>query len=749
LVRFHLLTLLEPIAIMQPGRVVELAELEQRDPASTHIDHTFAASWSAEDVARKMALLVKDAGRHPEHTPRAMQLLWLFGRDDPRPQAQNLDHPLRLLGELGSYETGHLLFCEALLDTIERELSVPDGRVAAAVSLIGPVLAREVLTTRASGRRQVALDGHFIDRKATATIRSRAIALLRAAALTGGDQAVAAVTVLENALHVPFGIGGGGAPKDVVDQWRPEQRELLAVLAEVLEAEPEPSLAARIREVLCHEHEFSRWPASRKRARSILTAHPPDLISSVVHAIEHPWSPRLDGAARQQVAHALLAEIQDADGLARLLNQALGHVRDPKANPLPLLADLAQVSPELGSGLAERAFANPEEPLTGHLGVIVALNRNGVTDRLWREAHPALRRLAASGYAMNSDDLGASDAAVLREMLAADDDEIRGNAILAVSRIKRADPRRTLELASHATPRNAHEVDHLLHGLSVADATDAQLAVFLGWLEEVDHLSWDAGEFIKRAAPRAPDRVVTLLINRAQDARDVVATSPLHGLLADLSDEDYAAAVRAVREAALDPEIAWRLGYLVEPISRGDYSELVAALVEWLSTPISHASAPPAHWCGSCPGRSCSRSTPLWRPRWTAAPPSIWTASAPRCMQLESAGPPRGASASRPTTTSLGSNGPRRSPMGSPRAAPAERSFLILPSGSPCTSPAIYAAMRRKTSSAASPGSSGKVGRSSFALRTPARRETRDRGAPLLSVGGAAVRRIRRAIAIA
>jgi hypothetical protein len=585
LARFHLLGLLEPIAIMQPERVLELAELEQRDPAGTHVDHTFGASWSAEDVARKMAPLVKDAGRHPEHTRRAMQLLWLFGRDDHRPQAQNLDHPLRLLGELGSYESGHLLFCAALLDTIERELSVPDGREAAAASLIGPVLAREVVSSRASGRRQVALDGHFIDRKATATIRSRAITLLRTAALTGGDRAVAAVTVIENALHVPFGIAARGAPKDVVDQWRPEQRELLAVLAEVLEAEPDPSLAAQIREVLRHEQEYSRWPASRKRARAILTANPPDLIPSVVHAIEHPWSPRLDGTAREQVAHALLAEVQDADELALLLNQALGHVRDPKANPLPLLADVAQVSPELGSGLVQRVFANPDEPLTTHLGVIVALNRDGVTDRLWGEQHLALRRLAASGYAMNSHDIGDSDAAVLRDMLAADDDEIRGNAVLAVSRINRADPRRTLELASHATPRNAYEIDHLLHGLSVPDATDGQLAVFLDWLEEVDHLSWEAGEFIKRAAPRAPDRVVTLLISRAHDSRDVVATSQLHGLLTGLSDEGYAAAVRAVREAALDPAVAWRLGYLVEPISRGDYSELVTALLEWLIDP--------------------------------------------------------------------------------------------------------------------------------------------------------------------
>jgi hypothetical protein len=585
LARWHLLGLLEPIAIMQPERVLELGELELRDPATIHVDHTWGASWSAEDVGRKLAPLIRDAGRHPQHTRRAMRLLWALGRDDHRPRAQNLDHPLRLLADLGSYETGHLLFCDALLDTVEQQLSCADGREAIAVDLIGAVMAREVLTSRASGRRQIALEGHFIDRKATAAIRTRAIALLGESALAGGTQATVAVSVIGDALHVPFGYYGDGAPKQVVDQWRPEQRQLLAILAETLDANPEPSLDAQVREILRREREYSRWPASRRRAQSILQAHPPEIVPALVHAIEHPWSPRLDGSARERVAQALTAEAHDVDSLAGLLNEALNHVRDPKANPLPLLADLARGSLQLASGLLERAFANPDEPLTAHLGVVVALRRDALPERLWRGEYLALRRLAASAYAMNSDDLTDDDETFLTEMLIDADDEIRYSAVLAVSRIGQTQPTRALRLAAHASPKNAHEIDDLLHGLSVTCASSAQVEVFLGWLEHTDHLSWEAGEFIKQLAPRAPDRVVTLLIERARDGRDVVAASQLHGLLEGLTESDYAAAVRTVREAALDRAVAWRLGYLIGPISRGDYSELVSALLEWLVDP--------------------------------------------------------------------------------------------------------------------------------------------------------------------
>ncbi|HEY5261863.1 MAG TPA: hypothetical protein VIJ33_07095 [Solirubrobacteraceae bacterium] len=584
LVRFRLLGLLEPIAIMQPERVLELGELELRAPAETHVDNIFAASWSAEDVGRKLAPLVRDAGRHPQHTRRAMRLLWMLGRDDGRPQAQNLDHSLRLLGELGSYESGHPAFCEALLDIVEEQMATPDGHEAAAVTLLGSVMVREVLTTRGSGRRQFALEGHFIDRKATAAIRMRAIGLLRGSALSGGERAAAAITVIAHALRVPFGFGGGGAPKEVVDQWRPEQRQLLGVLAEVLEV-ADGSLAAQVREVLRDEAEYARWPASRKRAKKILDEHPPDLIAAVVHAIVHPWSSGLDGTAREQIAGAVITESTDPECIAAVLNEALGQVRGNGANPLPLLGDLARASPELATGLVQRVFDHPDELLTAYLGVLGVGREPGLTDRLWRDAHVSLRRLAASVYAMNSSELDEKDAALLRGMLVDGDDEIRSNAVLAVIRMGQAEPALMLDLASGAAPRYGQEIDHLLHGVSVAHATDDQLVVFLGWVEDADHLSWQAGEFIRQAAPRAAQRVMALLINRARDGRDIVGTGQLQGLLNGLTDADYATALRTLREAALNRELAGRLAYLVDPIVRGDGSELVGVLLEWLVDP--------------------------------------------------------------------------------------------------------------------------------------------------------------------
>jgi len=585
LVRFHLLGLLEPIAIMQPERVLELGELELRAPAQTHVDTIFAASWSAEDVGRKLAPLVRDAGRHPQHTRRAMRLLWMLGHDDRRPQAQNLDHSLRLLGELGSYESGHPAFCEALLDVVEEQVAAPDGHEAAAVLLLGSVMAREVLTARGSGRRRYALEGHFIDRKGTAAIRMRAIGLLRDSALAGGERAAAAITVIDHALRVPFGYGGGGAPKEVVDQWRPEQRQLLGVLAEVLEGDPEPSLAAQVREVLRDEAEYARWPASRKRAKKILDEHPPDLIPAVVHAIQHPWSSALDGSAREQVSGAVIAQSTDPERVAAVLNEALGQVSGNGANPLPLLGDLAQASPELATGLVQRVFDHPDELLSRHLAPLAAQREPGLTGRLWRDEHGSLRRLAASVYAINSSELDDDDAALLREMLVDADDEIRGNAVFAVMRMGQAQAGLMLDLASGAAPRYGQEIDHLLHGVSVTDATDDQLVVFLSWLEEADHLSWQAGEFIRQAAPRAAERVMALLINRAREGRDIVGTSQLQGLLNGLTDADYAVALRTLREAALDRGLAGRLAYLVDSILRGDGSEVVGVLLEWLVDP--------------------------------------------------------------------------------------------------------------------------------------------------------------------
>ena len=67
--------------------------------------------------------------------------------------------------------------------------------------------------------------------------------------------------------------------------------------------------------------------------------------------------------------------------------------------------------------------------------------------------------------------------------------------------------------------------------------------------------------------------------------RGIVETNQLDGLLDNLDEVSYRQALVAVREAALDPEIAWRLAYLIKPIARGDYSVVVDVLAEWLVDP--------------------------------------------------------------------------------------------------------------------------------------------------------------------
>jgi hypothetical protein len=583
-VRSQLLGLIEPVAIMHPERLLAIADLELSAPATTHTDEMFGAAWTGENVKHKLAPLIKNAGLHPQHTARAMRLLWALGRDDKRPQPQNPDHGLRLLAELGGYERGHSFFSRTLLDTVEAQLADPNGAGATAIQLLGPLLARQVTVTGGS-RLRITLHEQFVDRKGTADIRQATIAILRDAALAGGDRCVAAVDVINGALRPPIGLGGQVVPKPIVDQWRPEQLELLGLLEEVLATGPEASIAGQIRETLEQERQFSRWPVSRKRAKQILERYAPDANDELVEAIERPWSRALGDSdhRRKEVARRFAADHHDADSAAATLNAVIGQARADSTNPMPLLADIADQAPELADALFERGIAHPDEPLTPGLGAFLRHREPGLTSRLWNSGHTTLRRLAASAYARYPGDLDADDTRRLREMLGDPDFAVREHARQTVARLNQLNSPLTLELAAAAPPPETdHELDHLLHGLNIAEATEDQLAVFLGWIESLERLSWEAGEFIKKAAPYAPDRVVELLIARARDGRDIVATTQLSGLFDGLSAQTYAVAVLTLLEAALDPELAWRLGYLAEPIARGDYSELVALLVDWL-----------------------------------------------------------------------------------------------------------------------------------------------------------------------
>jgi hypothetical protein len=576
--RTQIAPLIAAVAMMQPERVLELAEIETRAPARSATDPIFGASWTARDIWPKLALAVKGAGLHPQHVRRAMHLLWLLGRDDPRPQPQNTDHPLRLLAELGSYERP-APYQIALVELVESLLANPDGHDAAAIALLAPLMAREILSARGAGRR-VLLQGRLVDRRRTRDIRARVIGILGNATLHGGERAAAAVEVIKNAMYVPFGLGGAKLSKEVMDQWRPEQRVLLDELAAGLANKPHASIAAQIRQVLRDHQERGRWPATRKRAKEILTRFPPTLHEELVDVFEHPWGGGVRNDHREVVARRFVEDHSDVDEAACALNLALEQSR--RANPTPFLRDLAGWDAKLTGALLDHAIENPQEPLIAYAGALLDPASQPRAVELWGSNEIALRRLAAHAYAIESRDLDEDDQRRLREMLHDADDIVRRNATLAVTRIGDTNPCNVVAFAAAASPQSAHEIDELVSSINLNYATDEQLAIFLAWLEDVDRLSWEAGEFIKRAAPRSPRRVIELLITRVQDGRGIGETIELGNLLDELDADSYKHALVFLRDAALDQEAAWRLGYLVPTIARGSYEEVLEVLVPWL-----------------------------------------------------------------------------------------------------------------------------------------------------------------------
>jgi hypothetical protein len=275
-------------------------------------------------------------------------------------------------------------------------------------------------------------------------------------------------------------------------------------------------------------------------------------------------------------------EQPDAECAVFALNRAISEASGPKANPLPLLGEIANADPALAAALLGRASDHPDEPLTGHLGALQTERLPGQVAVWWESGDQELRRLAAASYRNDPRNLDADDQRRIRGMLLDDDDAVRAEAVVAISRLGQINRALALELGTSATPRNESELDWLLHGFALDEANDTQLAIVLGWLRDADRLGWEALETLKRIAPRAPAAVIELLIYRFRENLDVVGTSHHGRLLDGLDDASYRAALEAVREAALEPIVGWRLGFLVESIGRGAYSELLAVLEPWL-----------------------------------------------------------------------------------------------------------------------------------------------------------------------
>jgi hypothetical protein len=601
--RLEILSRIRPTAVFAPRQVLRIIELALREPATPAAEFLGATDARVRDA---LPGLLARVGQHADLAPAVLAQLWQLGRDEPGPLHSHPEHAIRLAQELGGYALTPA-HTDATLKLVEQLIADGEGdaHLWSPLELLRPLVARTVDQTRMVGFAMQLGSLYVIAERATA-FRERVFALISEEARKGSDRTqYLAADLLGDALQTPYPVGGGAAPEDQIEQWHDEELRLVELAADLVRVGPpllRMALRKRLSWLIPEDMTTSSWP-DVVRAASEAVSSPVTDEEQMITVFAYPQ----DLAADWEQSHvkarefgAALASSPDADDtLAEKLNAAVERldVVGQFANPTLPLDDMATRNPQRGAAIAEWLVEHPDEPLARFAGTLLAPLRasepaqlNELLDRFDSD-DVRLRRQLATYLQAGSwfDDPQPADLERMRRLLNDEDPGIRGTVIHALLPLTNVDRALAVELALEADTsdgRHASLIDHVL-----AEGTDTvggtQLESRLRALEQEQSFSWSSWQLLLTLGKTQPERVLDVLVARAQsDNPHVKPVSRERGagdVLAGYDDAQYEAALRLVREGALTTRgiVRRHLGELFWALDR-DQSTSLDILGEWL-----------------------------------------------------------------------------------------------------------------------------------------------------------------------
>lgn len=555
------LEMLGKVAVFQPERTLELVEYTIRNPAtesgSPEGIQLFGGTHS--DLLRQLPPLLRQISYTLAYLPRCCNLLWELGRDDNRNLHSNPDHGVRVLADLGGYEEGKPYFISrSVLDSVERLLkdSSSHDHFHSPLDIIDPMLTKTGYSIHSEGY-QIARRPFVLKFESIKSIRQRAISLIgRCLYSTNLRMSLRALKSLEDALREPLPLFNMKISYEDREQWRPEQLEILALMADLAQRSTEPVILIRIREVLWVH--CSQVPSDevRHKADAIVSALPDSFELRLTQELMPPydldvWRPyeerRNDnptshrekiGQMRRSLVVELLGRSEHAGEAYEILTDHIQIVYAAGVRPDPheFLGILGITDPEFAADLCEIIVDNPNGPLAPHLQSLLTHVRirsveraRDIGQRVLRGGSSILGSGVASSYQPGrADNITAEDIEAIRELLDHEDINVRGQAIRSLSGLAEAHPRVATDLAKGAAVGdNVHLAKNLCQlfsngrGIPFRELTSDDLKAFLSKLEDIQEVDdYFINNFLVKASEQDARAVADLLLTRVRKKTD-------------------------------------------------------------------------------------------------------------------------------------------------------------------------------------------------------------------------------------
>ena len=643
--RSMLLEIIEKVAVYQPERTLELAEYAIRNPAieSEAPDRLKLFEDTHSDVLRQLPALLRKISYTFDYLPRCCNLLWELGRDDGRSLHSNLDHGVRVLADLGGYEIGKpFVVTQGVLDTIERLLEDPSSHdhIYSPLDIIDPMLAKTGFSVHYGGHsfnyRPFKLKYERIK-----SIRQRSIFQVNRCLLSNDLKiTLRALASLESALQEPQAFLNMEITDEDREQWRPEQLEILTLIADLARRSQEPVTLIRIREALLWHRRYNPSDEVKDKAEAIVSSIHGSLELRLTQELLVPFhmddwqhseeSGDDDSSLRlekiEQMRRALVVEFlghsEHASKAYEILTDQMQIINAAGVppNPQAFLGILGITDPEFAAGLCDIIVDNPNGPLAPYLHSLLTNVRKWSSERARDIGQRALRggsNILCNGVAWSypsqgwADDATPEDVEVIRELLDHEDTNVRRLAIRSLAALAEANPKLVIGLAKGVeVGDNVHLAKELCllfsdgRGFPFRELTSDDLKAFLFKLEDVQEIEdYLINTFLVKASEKDARAFIDFLLARIRkkdfegakyDALPLLGfQNPLVGLAAGPEQEIILREIRDTsveegssiqywipqlfREASLDFESAASLKVLNEWINSGDADRIQSA----------------------------------------------------------------------------------------------------------------------------------------------------------------------------
>lgn len=555
--RQQIIKLVQKVAYFQPERALGLAQWAIENPTNVveKVDHPLASlsKLTYDEVLHEIPQILKLVAYTYEHLPTAADLLWELAKTDHRPLNQHPYHPMRVLGDLASYERGKPIgFNYLIFDTAARWFDDKDLSELphSPFDVLEALMVTEGFDDSTEGLT-VTWHPYGIKVEAVKTLRDKVTKRITQE-IESGDlrRSVRAIKAAGDSLRYPSGLFGREVSNHEQAKWTPVFIAIMKQLARPIgKQDQDPVIGIALQRDLQWHTRFSKT-ATKNAARDLVSKLPKSLEHEVALALHDGWGrisfEHIEDHSKvelqkqtwfEKLAKKLTSEKSDREILDLVTERLNAHKTafGDYGTPGPFVWALVTARSSVGEALCELAIKYPGSPLESVLAVALSNIAEREPNKVQQIASKLLAKkqlrltqglAQALGWNRGLRNMFNGEKELLLELAINRDEYVRNSVVRAAQLISKEHPVDAAEVLSQIPFADsavvAREVfstfvrDGYLKWESLSTEQSEQMWDQLRRCPSID--DYNVMEFLSEYSKNQPDKALTLLKERIERA---------------------------------------------------------------------------------------------------------------------------------------------------------------------------------------------------------------------------------------